>query len=135
MATLESAYEELVSATGPTAFIVSITGEIKKLTQVLKNATILSGSFNPIHHGHVELIKSANMLAKNERVLLELSLVNADKGKVALEDLQKRVKWIHDEKFDVLLTNLPKFIDKILIFSKYFCGVINYSQVLLSCWL
>jgi len=41
---------------------------------------ILSGSFNPIHKGHIELLNAASLKAPDFEPLFELSLHNADKG-------------------------------------------------------
>eukprot|EP01022_Parablepharisma_sp_SALTPOND_P033662 TRINITY_DN89261_c0_g1_i1.p12 TRINITY_DN89261_c0_g1~~TRINITY_DN89261_c0_g1_i1.p12 ORF type:complete len:140 (+),score=8.81 TRINITY_DN89261_c0_g1_i1:2929-3348(+) len=110
---LEEAYKNLLFTTiEPMAYIVPYKGAVKKVVPPLISALILSGSFNPIHKGHIALVQHANLLAKKDQVFMEISLKNADKGGIPLASLKERIKAIHEHEFDVLLTNLPLFTDK-----------------------
>ena len=51
-------------------------------------------------------------------VLLELTVINYEKGVTKLEDLRSRLKAIHAEKFNVLLMNLVMFVQKITLLEK-----------------
>ncbi|REJ74975.1 MAG: hypothetical protein DWQ34_07220 [Planctomycetota bacterium] len=70
---------------------------------------VLSGSFNPLHYGHVELRLIAQSILQGA-VAYELPLVNADKPPVDLEEAVIRV----EQKFDAPLavTTAPVFLQK-----------------------
>src|SRR4051794_11244811 len=51
---------------------------------------ILSGSFNPLHHGHRTLADIASKLL-NQTVAFELSTVNVDKPALADDEVRRRL--------------------------------------------
>ena len=55
---------------------------IELINHDLSNFTVLSGSFNPLHNGHLELLKKAHATSGKEKMVFELSVDNKDKGEV-----------------------------------------------------
>ncbi|OIT30180.1 hypothetical protein A4A49_13574 [Nicotiana attenuata] len=53
---------------------------------------ILSGSFNPLHDGHVKLLEIATSICGGGYPCFELSAVNADKPPLAISQIKDRVK-------------------------------------------
>ena len=58
-----------------------------------KEITVIPGSFNPLHAGHLAMCKAA---APSGEVYYELSLNNVDKPSVKLDDLQRRIEAFRD---------------------------------------
>jgi nicotinamide mononucleotide (NMN) deamidase PncC len=76
---------------------------------------ILSGSFNPLHQGHVKLLSlGANITKKNPA--FELSVFNVDKPPLEIKDIGKRISQFSNNKF--LLSNAPLFSGKSKLFPK-----------------
>jgi hypothetical protein len=78
------------------------------------NGAILSGSFNPLHHGHVRLSEVASELLGTP-IVFELPIVNADKGTLTLSEIHQRLEQFHGEN-TVVLSRAPLFRDKALLF-------------------
>tara|TARA_B100001094_G_C18146947_1_gene781340 strand:+ start:642 stop:1790 length:1149 start_codon:yes stop_codon:yes gene_type:complete len=74
----------------------------------------LSGSFNPLHQGHINLAKTVEKLSGRE-VNLELSIQNVDKPDISLADIEKRLAGICGH-FPVILTRCSRFFDKARFF-------------------
>lgn len=75
----------------------------------VEGAVVLSGSFNPLHAGHIQLLSAAQQLVGSAKGLYELSICNADKGWISEEEVKRRVVGIAGP---VLLTTTGEFIDK-----------------------
>ena len=54
--------------------------EIESLLPDTSNYVVLSGSFNPLHNGHRNLLKAAQSKSGASKICYEYSLKNADKG-------------------------------------------------------
>lgn len=75
---------------------------------------IFPGSFNPLHHGHRQIVEVAQSLLRRP-VAFELSAVNVDKPPLDQEEIERRVAQF--EKGDtVLLTCAPTFVAKAQLF-------------------
>lgn len=81
---------------------------------------VYSGSFNPFHDGHAEVIRKAQ--DKYNNIWLELSIKNVDKPEINLASLDDRLLSIyhgltkadlHDKVKGIILSNTPKFKDKL----------------------
>eukprot|EP00879_Flechtneria_rotunda_P007397 GHRR01007759.1.p1 GENE.GHRR01007759.1~~GHRR01007759.1.p1 ORF type:complete len:275 (+),score=104.69 GHRR01007759.1:1421-2245(+) len=73
----------------------------------------LPGSFNPLHEGHRQMLQAAVKIAGPEAEgCFELSLMNADKGKLAIEEVQCRVAQFVTAGLPVLITAAPLLVDK-----------------------
>jgi hypothetical protein len=75
---------------------------------------ILSGAFNPLHEGHLRLAEvAANRLGCE--VHFELTLRNADKPPLALEEAQRRIRQFVNIK-PLWLTMVPTFAERAKLF-------------------
>jgi hypothetical protein len=84
---------------------------------------VLSGSFNPLHRGHVDLALAAQRLVNSTRgddlpIAFEISVDNADKGSIATSTVEERIgQFVGDAssdfgKWPVLATNAKLFSKK-----------------------
>lgn len=92
------------------AFIVCLDGQISKLVCLKGKIHVYCGSFNPLHDGHISVFESIK-----EEKYFEISLFRRDKELLSYKELSKRIDqftWIGD----VIITNSPKFLDKIKLF-------------------
>lgn len=75
---------------------------------------LLAGSFNPLHHGHVQLVGTAGrMLGLVPQ--LELTVRNADKPPLGMEEVRRRLAqtaW----QLPLWLTSAPTFVEKARLF-------------------
>jgi hypothetical protein len=75
----------------------------------VSNATILSGSFNPLHDGHRALLHTAiNVTGKPG--YFELSVINVDKPTIPYQVVRQRATQFGTPS--LLLSRAPRFIDK-----------------------
>lgn len=74
----------------------------------------LSGSFNPLHAGHLRLAEVA-AAATGLPAIFELPVINADKGVLAKEEVERRLTQFRG-RFDVVLSRAPLFIQKAALF-------------------
>ena len=77
-------------------------------------AALLPGSFNPLHHGHLQLAEVAAELLACE-VLFELAVVNVDKPPLTEDETLARVRQFKG-RARVLLTRAPRFVEKARLF-------------------
>jgi len=75
-----------------------------------EHPVLLSGSFNPLHQGHIELLQAAEQVSHREG-LLELSVANVDKPPLDISELQHRLLQFHG-RFGTVLTCAPTFAEK-----------------------
>jgi len=74
----------------------------------------LSGSFNPLHEGHVRLAQTVEKLSGRE-ANFEISIQNVDKPDIAPSELEKRLGGMRGY-FPIILTRCPRFFDKAQLF-------------------
>ena len=82
----------------------------------ISKSLILSGSFNPLHNGHIRLLEATKNMTKLEP-FFEISISNVDKRNINLEDLNSRISQFYNIG-KILITNSATFEDKSNIFKK-----------------
>jgi nicotinamide mononucleotide (NMN) deamidase PncC len=75
---------------------------------------LLSGSFNPLHAGHLGLMEVACCLLRKPAAF-ELAVVNADKGSLADEEVRRRAAQFTWQA-PLWLTRAPSFEEKAVLF-------------------
>ena len=88
---------------------------------------ILSGSFNPLHDGHIKLLNVAKSIT-NLNPFFEISISNVDKKNINLNNLNYRINQFTNVG-NLIITNSPTFEDKSNIF-KESIFVIGYDTAL-----
>ena len=106
---------------------LSLDENSKKIDLDLNNSVILSGSFNPLHKGHKELLIASEKEYKI-KPLFEISISNVDKNKINFIDLTKRIEQFKSQG-KIIITNSPTFNDKSSIFKKSIF-VVGYDTAL-----
>eukprot|EP01104_Vermistella_antarctica_P013517 TRINITY_DN4102_c0_g1_i1.p1 TRINITY_DN4102_c0_g1~~TRINITY_DN4102_c0_g1_i1.p1 ORF type:complete len:437 (+),score=56.95 TRINITY_DN4102_c0_g1_i1:58-1368(+) len=82
---------------------------------------LLSGSFNPLHGGHLELLAASceALAASGRRQLvpaLEMSVTNPDKQTEVEAEWAHRISQAAGSRFDVVVSNAPTFAEKAVVF-------------------
>ncbi|KAK0575333.1 hypothetical protein LWI29_037473 [Acer saccharum] len=77
---------------------------------------ILSGSFNPLHDGHLKLLEVATSICGDGYPCFELSAVNADKPPLTVSQIKDRVKQFGKVGKTVIISNQPYFYKKAELF-------------------
>ena len=95
------------------AIVISEHGEVSELLPV--KPLVLSGSFNPLHDGHREMLSVASDLT-GKIGYYEISIQNVDKAPLPRQALGKRAEQIADEGKSLIVTNAARFTEKSSIF-------------------
>ncbi|XP_051148835.1 uncharacterized protein LOC127263707 [Andrographis paniculata] len=77
---------------------------------------ILSGSFNPLHDGHLKLLEVAVSILGEGYPCFELSAVNADKPPLSVSQIKQRVQQFEKVGKTVIISNQPYFYKKAELF-------------------
>ncbi|KAI5677468.1 hypothetical protein M9H77_08418 [Catharanthus roseus] len=77
---------------------------------------ILSGSFNPLHDGHLKLLEVATGILGDGYPCFELSAINADKPALTVSQIKDRVKQFEKVGKTVIISNQPYFYKKAELF-------------------
>ncbi|MCP5096904.1 MAG: hypothetical protein GY943_15250, partial [Chloroflexi bacterium] len=71
---------------------------------------ILSGAFNPLHDGHLDLAKTA-VSALNQPIAFELAAVNVDKPSLSPEVIIDRLSQFAG-RWPIFVSTAPKYVEK-----------------------
>jgi len=98
--------------------------------EILSHIALLPGAFNPLHDGHRRLAGVAAKILGQE-VYFELSLVNADKAPISLEEARRRVAQFAGIG-TVILTRAPLFSEKAQLFphSVFILGIDTVERLI-----
>lgn len=90
--------------------------------QELVGKVLLSGSFNPVHEGHLALAKTVAQHVGQE-VIFEIPLINAAKAPLSLPEAMRRTRQFIG-KAPIVLSKAPLFHQKALLFpqSRFIVG-------------
>ncbi|RVW20472.1 hypothetical protein CK203_110144 [Vitis vinifera] len=78
---------------------------------------ILSGSFNPLHDGHLKLLDVATSICGHDGYpCFEISAVNADKPPLTVSQIKERVKQFERVGKTVIISTQPYFYKKAELF-------------------
>ncbi|KAF5745242.1 hypothetical protein HS088_TW07G00825 [Tripterygium wilfordii] len=77
---------------------------------------ILSGSFNPLHDGHLKLLEVALSICGHGYPCFELSAINADKPPLSISQIKDRVKQFEKVGKTIIISNQPYFYKKAELF-------------------
>ncbi|KAL3636052.1 hypothetical protein CASFOL_020599 [Castilleja foliolosa] len=77
---------------------------------------ILSGSFNPLHDGHIKLLEVASSILGEGYPCFELSAVNADKPPLTTSQIKQRVRQFEKVGKTIIISNQPYFYKKAELF-------------------
>lgn len=78
-------------------------------------ALLLPGSFNPVHDGHLSLLKAAENVT-GRTGMFEMTVTNPDKGTIDTSIVKKRLLQFTEKSIPFLLTRAPLFRDKAEMF-------------------
>ena len=99
-------------------------------TPLAPRHVILSGAFNPLHRGHLEMAEAA---ARHEGLppLFELPMLNADKAPIGLLEARRRAQQFAG-RGQLALTNAALFVEKAALFpgSVFAVGVDTAERIL-----
>eukprot|EP01038_Epipyxis_sp_PR26KG_P010289 gene10289-13832_t len=119
--------------------------------KVPSQSIVYSGSFNPLHEGHVELVKAEldriNIIANGSKpnhhplVVFEIAAINADKPPLSREEILKRISQFQNNplierygitNYAVSITTEPFFTQKSKLFKncKFIVGVDTFARII-----
>lgn len=79
---------------------------------------ILSTAANPLHIGHISMLKSAAKIT-NAIPVIELSANNADKGVLSGDEIEKRINPMINAGYHYIVSNISSYIGKANEYNRY----------------
>jgi len=105
----------------------SYNKKLKNENYNLNDSIVLSGSFNPLHPGHIKLLQSSSNEFK-KKTIIWISITNVDKSEIKFDNLLNRINQFKSLG-NLVVTNSPKFEEKSNIFKKSIF-VVGYDTAL-----
>jgi hypothetical protein len=93
---------------------VTVYSDGRRIAAALVTGVLLSGSFNPLHVGHEQLLRAASALL-GLQASFELPVVNADKPPLGYTEIERRLDQFR-ERYTVVLSREPLFVAKAALF-------------------
>ena len=92
---------------------------------------LIPGSFNPLHQGHIGMMKSGSKVLKDSHVLFELSISNVDKPDLDKKELMRRIRQFKGLS-GIIITRSPMFVEKSKLFPgcKFIVGIDTMERIL-----
>ena len=92
---------------------------------------LIPGSFNPLHQGHIGMMKSGSKVLKDSHVLFELSISNVDKPDLDKKELMRRIRQFQGLS-GIIITRSPMFVEKSKLFPgcKFIVGIDTMERIL-----
>ena len=92
---------------------------------------LIPGSFNPLHQGHIGMMKSGSKVLKDSHVLFELSISNVDKPDLDKKELMRRIRQFQGFS-GIIITRSPMFVEKSKLFPgcKFIVGIDTMERIL-----
>ena len=91
-------------------------------TREYSTLLLYKGSFNPMHIGHLELVKNAEKRHANSKVVFAISRNTYQKGRIDDANLMTRIKVINDLGYMVLIFDEGYFYDNYVAVASRFAG-------------
>lgn len=89
---------------------VTVLPDGQRIADAPVNGALLSGSFNPLHYGHEQLLGAAASLL-GVPAAFELPIRNADKPPLSYGEIERRLAQFRG-RYTVVLGHAPLFVDK-----------------------
>ena len=100
-------------ATTAAPMILEFTGGVLTAVGATRANVVLSGSFNPLHDGHRDLLAAATATKPPGALgAYEIGVTNADKGTLSIDEIMRRLEQFSTPDTVCLLTKTPLFVDK-----------------------
>ena len=116
----------LTRCTTMTEFAVEVS-----VGESVEARVVVPGSFNPLHEGHLGLMRSASAKigVPLEECSFELAVKNADKGHIDVAEVERRVQQFTDRGLRVCVTTRPLYIEKARVFqnANFVVGTVQHG--------
>jgi len=99
------------------SFVVYENNERKRMEEICRNydgLILMRGSFNPIHYGHLDMVKKAKEKYPTYKVCFLISLNRRDKPLLTSEECKEKIKKISEYGYPIIFSSNPFFSQTIM---------------------